>query len=209
VTIGPELLLVATVIAVGVLHTLVPDHWAPIALLARSAHWSRTQTARAAAIAGLGHTVSTIAIGVVVWLAGTALAVRFGTLLSTLSSVALVAFGLWIAVASWLEVRKGETHDRVRSEPNKRTALLFILGSSPMVEGIPAFFAASKFGAGLLLVMAACFAASTIGAYVALCVYAQTAFERLSLGTFERYAEVLSGVTVAVVGVVFFIWPLA
>jgi hypothetical protein len=28
-------------------------------------------------------------------------------------------------------------------------------------------------------------------------------------GAFERYAEVLSGVTVAIVGAVFFIWPLA
>lgn len=31
-TFGPELLLIGAVTAVGVLHTLVPDHWAPIAL---------------------------------------------------------------------------------------------------------------------------------------------------------------------------------
>ena len=35
-----------------------------------------------------------------------------------------------------------------------RTALLLILGSSPMVEGIPAFFAAGKYGVGVIGAMA-------------------------------------------------------
>ena len=52
-----------------------------------------------------------------------------------------------------------------------RTALLLILGSSPMVEGIPAFFAASRYGVALLVLMAVVFAASTIIiTYVALCI---------------------------------------
>ena len=52
-----------------------------------------------------------------------------------------------------------------------RTALLLILGSSPMVEGIPAFFAAAKYGVGVILAMAMVFAHSTIVTYVVLCVY--------------------------------------
>ena len=34
---GPELLLVAAVATVGVLHTIVPDHWVPTTLIARHA----------------------------------------------------------------------------------------------------------------------------------------------------------------------------
>src|SRR6185369_8570826 len=33
-----------------------------------------------------------------------------------------------------------------------RTALLLVLGSSPMVEGIPAFFAAAKYGSVLIAI---------------------------------------------------------
>ena len=33
-TFNPELLLIVSVGVVGVLHTIVPDHWAPIALIA-------------------------------------------------------------------------------------------------------------------------------------------------------------------------------
>ncbi len=58
--------------------------------------------------------------------------------------------------------------------------MLLILGSSPMVEGIPAFFAASLYGVGLLAVMAVVFAASTMVTYVALCVYSAAGLCQLS-----------------------------
>lgn len=64
---SPQIWLIA---AVGVLHTMVPDHWVPITLVARQEGWSRGETARAAFGAGIGHSLSTLAIGLVVWLGG-------------------------------------------------------------------------------------------------------------------------------------------
>lgn len=203
-TFGPALLLGA-VIAVGVLHTLVPDHWLPIAVIARQFKWTAARTAGAAAVAGLGHTVSTLILGVVVWLGGVALSVRFGNVVSILAGVALVAFGLWIAIASLREMRD-KPHAHPAAGRRTSAALLIILGSSPMVEGIPAFFAAARFGAGLVATMAVCFAISTIATYVVLCVSSRAALARLSLGPFERYGEVISGAVIAVVGVVFLVW---
>ncbi len=76
-----------------------------------------------------------------------------------------------------------------------------------MIEGIPAFFAAGRYGAGLIAVMAAVFAAATIATYVGLCVVSVTGLTRLSLGPLERFGEVLSGVLIAALGVVFWVWP--
>jgi len=76
-----------------------------------------------------------------------------------------------------------------------------------MVEGIPAFFAAAKYGAELIVLMAALFALSTIATYVALCVHATAGLRRLRLGAFERYGEVLSGAVIALVGLIFGLWP--
>ncbi len=203
------LLLFAAVVAVGVLHTMVPDHWVPIALIARQRGWTKVQTARAAAGAGIGHTLSTLAIGVLVWIAGAAFAARFGHAVSIASSFALIGFGGWIAISSWREMQPGHDHPHDAPPVNQeRTALLLILGSSPMVEGIPAFFAASKLGAGVLAVMALLFAASTILTYAVLCVYSSEALSRLSFGKLERYGEVLSGALIAVVGIVFLVWPI-
>jgi hypothetical protein len=94
-----------------------------------------------------------------------------------------------------------------RHRMTARTALLVILGSSPMVEGIPAFFAAAKYGVGLILAMSVVFALSTIVTYVVLCVYSTAGLQRVRLGAIERYGEVLSGAFIALVGIVFWAWP--
>src|SRR5579863_8009393 len=207
-------LLIFAVAAVGVLHTLVPDHWVPIALFARQRGWTKAHTARAAAIAGLGHTLSTLAIAAVVWFAGVALAARFGQVVGEASAIALIAFGLWIAIGSWRELHAEEHHghshhgsaqERREDTTGSRTALLLILGSSPMVEGIPAFFAASRFGVGLIVAMATAFGLSTIAVYVLLCVYSTQGLQRVSFGAVERYGEVLSGAFIAFVGLIFWI----
>jgi ABC-type nickel/cobalt efflux system permease component RcnA len=232
------LVLVATVAVVGVLHTLVPDHWAPIVVLARQRGWSVARTARAAALAGLGHVITTLLLGSLLWAAGASLAVRYAHLVSLAAALGLLGFGLWIAYGGWREVRgrgahahAGHAHlhrhddglehvhwhehretDR-RSDTDEaaaphghehaasgRTALLLILGSSPMIEGIPAFLGASTKGPELLGVMAAVFACSTIATYIATCVAGVRGLQRTSLGPLERYGEVLSGLFVAAVG---------
>jgi hypothetical protein len=76
-----------------------------------------------------------------------------------------------------------------------------------MVEGVPAFFAASRYGIAVIALMAVVFAISTIATYVVLCVYSAAGLQRVSLGPFERYGEVISGVFIALVGIVFWLWP--
>ncbi|MBV8246377.1 MAG: hypothetical protein JOZ38_10680, partial [Candidatus Eremiobacteraeota bacterium] len=209
-----EGILVVTVAAVGVLHTMVPDHWAPIVVVARKRGWSPARAARAGALAGIGHVVTTLALGAVVWVAGVALAVRYAQLVSLASGIALIVFGAWIAYTGWRELREAggsslfshahlhahadgtrHVHWHEHVEPHSeseaavhehehaiagRTSLLLILGSSPMVEGIPAFFAASTKGAPVLGVMAFVFALSTIATYALMSALGTRSVERTS-----------------------------
>jgi hypothetical protein len=94
-----------------------------------------------------------------------------------------------------------------RHKTTMRTALLLILGSSPMVEGIPAFFAAGKYGPGLIAGMAVVFAMTTIATYMVLCVYSAAGLQRVQLGRLERYGEVLSGAFIAGIGAIFWMLP--
>lgn len=211
----PQLLLIGAVAAVGVLHTIVPDHWVPLTVMARQRGWSKAETAWAALRAGTGHVVSTLTIALAVWIGGAALAVRFGAFIDTLSSAALVGFGLWVAISAWHEMGHGHGHphpvptpwEEARRPDNRRSALLLILGSSPMVEGIPAFFAAGKYGPGLIAAMAVIFAVSTIATYVLLSVGSATGLQRLRLGAMEQYGEMISGGAIALVGLAFWWWP--
>jgi hypothetical protein len=308
---------------------------APITLIARQRGWSKGQTGRAALLAGTGHVLSTLFIAVIVWVAGIAAAKTFGNWISTLTSIALVGFGAWIAISAYLEMRKGSEHGHSHShgghthnhgvaslfgkssvhgpelqdiqtkdgpvslsifeedvsphfrvtgghfddaavttirpdgtrqtfalrrhrafwesadeipEPHgfdvilqlhqdgqeathqtsfaehehgehghshgdekpktgSRTALLLILGSSPMVEGIPAFFAAGRYGVNLILLMSLVFGLTTILTYIVLCVGSVASLKRLSLGPLEKYGEIISGAFIALVGVVFWVFP--
>src|SRR5262249_19241929 len=73
----------------------------------------------------------------------------------------------------------------------------------PDVRGIPAFFAAARYGTALLVAMSLVFAGGTIATYVTLSVAALLGLGRVGMGRFERYGEVLSGGFIAFVGLVF------
>jgi ABC-type nickel/cobalt efflux system permease component RcnA len=212
-----EWILIGSVVAVGVLHTVVPDHWLPIVLMARQRNWSKRETTTAALQAGTGHVISTLLIAILFWAAGAAVAARFSQWVETATSFALVAFGLWVGIGAWRETmhdhRHGQEHDDAHGHTHaqkkgSRTALLLILGSSPMVEGIPAFFAAGKYGLGLLVVMAIVFALSTVATYVLLSLYSAQGLQHVKFGRYERYGEMASGFIIAAVGVVFWFWPI-
>jgi hypothetical protein len=96
-----------------------------------------------------------------------------------------------------------------RSGAHRRIALIGKLFAEQRrsLRVVPAFFAAGKYGVGLLAVMAVVFAISTIATYVLLCVYSTAGLQRVRLGAFERYGEVSSGAFIALVGLVFWIWP--
>ena len=76
-----------------------------------------------------------------------------------------------------------------------------------MVEGIPAFFAAAKYGPALISVMAVVFAIATIATYVVLCVSSVAGLRRVQFGPLKRYGEVLSGAFIALVGLIFLVFP--
>jgi hypothetical protein len=195
--------LLGTVVAVGILHTLVPDHWAPIVAVARRRRWSYARTAAGAALAGTGHVLSTLALGLLAWGFGITVAARYGTLVNQASAFALIVFGGWIAWGGWKEARRGHEHGHSgESASSERTALLLILGSSPMIEGLPAFFAATSYGFSTIAMMAMLFALSTIGTYVVVSVAALAGFQNMTSDHIERYGEFLSGAVVVVAGII-------
>jgi hypothetical protein len=200
------LLLVATVAAVGVLHTIVPDHWAPIAVIARQRGWSRRETARVAAGAGLGHALSTIVIGVLAFFAGAIAAERFGHAINLAAGFALIAFGLWSTIAAIRELNL--TIDPLPSPSSlpARTALMLILGSSPSIEVVPTFLAAAPLGIVAFIALSLAFSVTTIGTYVVTCVLSVAGLEQFRYAAVERYGEVVSGALVIIIGVVFVTW---
>jgi nickel/cobalt transporter (NicO) family protein len=55
---------------VGILHSLLPDHWVPLAVVARTQRWSLVRLGGVSALAAGGHVVASIVLGGVVALVG-------------------------------------------------------------------------------------------------------------------------------------------
>jgi hypothetical protein len=94
-------------------------------------------------------------------------------------------------------------HER-RNKTSARTAPLPILGSPPWSKAFRRSLR-QAYGIRLIIAISVLFALSTIATYALLCVYSTAGLQRVRLGAFERFGEVLSGAFIALVGVAFWI----
>jgi ABC-type nickel/cobalt efflux system permease component RcnA len=64
------LLLLGAAATVAILHSILPDHWVPLAVVARTQRWSLLRVARVSALASLGHVVASLVLGGIIALIG-------------------------------------------------------------------------------------------------------------------------------------------
>ncbi len=116
---GHELALLAlTAAAVGVLHTVLgPDHYLPFALMARAERWSRAKTLWVTLACGLGHVLSSVALGAVGITLGVAAArlEAIEAMRGQLAAWALIAFGLVYFVWGLRRAQRNRPHVHVHS----------------------------------------------------------------------------------------------
>jgi nickel/cobalt transporter (NicO) family protein len=80
--------------AVAFLHAAIPTHWLPFVLAARAQHWSKPRTVAVTGVAGAGHVLLTIGLGVLVVWGGMAINSRMGKAFPFIAGGALIALGL-------------------------------------------------------------------------------------------------------------------
>ena len=103
-------ILATTTAVTAMLHTLIPDHWLPFVLVARSEGWPAGRTAALTALSALLHVAVSLGLGIGAhFLArGAGAAAGIGEFLEQLSAFCLVLFG--VSYATWFLVRGGHQH---------------------------------------------------------------------------------------------------
>lgn len=94
--------IVATGLTVAFLHAALPTHWLPFVLAGRRQRWSHNKTLAIAALAGTGHVVFTIALGIAIAWFGITLDRLTGGVFPYVASAILIAFGLYCLTRSEL-----------------------------------------------------------------------------------------------------------
>lgn len=197
-------------ITVGVLHTLAPDHWLPIAAVSRARGWSQKRTARVAFFCGLGHVTVSAALGLLALVSGTAVVEAFGARSASVAGVLLVGFGLAYALwgARHFIMRKlhGHSHghfDHVHDASAKTTWALFaIYCADPCVAVIPIIFAAAPLSVPATLGLVAIYEVSTIATMVGLTAVARAGSSVFRGRWVDRYGDSAAGVLIAATGIV-------
>jgi nickel/cobalt exporter len=79
---------------VGFLHSILPDHWVPLAVVARTQRWSLIRTARTSLLASVGHVLTSVVLGGVIAIIGLQFRKTFETQQGHIVGVVLVITGI-------------------------------------------------------------------------------------------------------------------
>lgn len=216
----------------ALLHTLIPDHWLPFVLVGRARRWSLATVALVSGLAAAIHAALSILLGVVALRLGIAAVEAIGETLERAGSWLLLAFGASYAVWGWLKgghfhpggelVHKLDSACSGAEGPDhpqhlhyhadggliearggfSAWGLAVIVGLNPCVLVLPIFFAGFDLGPAALGLVALAYALPAAALMVGLSVLGvRVGFGRRLPGV-ARYAESLSGLLIALLGVV-------
>lgn len=217
--------------SIGFIHTLIgPDHYLPFIMMSKARGWSAVKTLWITLICGIGHVLSSVALGFI----GIALGVAVGKL-ETIEAVrgdlaawALIAFGLVYAVwgvkramrhspqththliGELAGVTHTHSHDREESHdhPDGKKASItpwvlftvFVLGPCEPLIPILMYPAAQHNTAGVVAVTTV-FGLVTISTMLTIVVLSSYGMRLLPFGKLDRYSHAIAGSTIALSGV--------
>jgi nickel/cobalt exporter len=102
------LLLILTGGLVGFLHSILPDHWVPLAVVGRTQHWSVLRVSRVSALASAGHVVTSVVLSAIVAAIGLEFQRQIETQQGRFIGVVLVLTGIGFLI--WGLTGHGHSH---------------------------------------------------------------------------------------------------
>jgi ABC-type nickel/cobalt efflux system permease component RcnA len=194
----------------GFVHSLSPGHWLPVVLLIKSQKWNLRQAVFGAILAASGHILISIAVGVVVALAGFKVLEPHLEWMESRTPWILIAVGVIYALGSRLFHHHCEEHGHHGPERGNKApyVFLFTLGFSPCVAALP-IFVTSLFngGVGSLALSIVFFCGGVLSAFIGASLLVSHRRVKLDHPLFEHYGEVIAGVSIALIGLILLLSP--
>jgi cytochrome c biogenesis protein CcdA len=200
-----SLQLFISVLAISILHAILPNHWLPVVALSRQFGWTGRKTAGITMLAALAHSLSTVIIGILVALGGMALD-------EWLPYFKYVAAGILIALGL-LFVWRHQHHMHFHLREFKMTgqkSMWFIIGSllmamflSPCLEVGALFLLAGTESLQITMTIAAIY---TITSAVGMTLFAWLAMQglkKIDWHKVEHNSGLISGIILILTGVFF------
>jgi nickel/cobalt transporter (NicO) family protein len=221
-------LLLAAAATVGFLHAILPDHWVPLAVIARTRRWTMWRTARITLLASGGHVLTSILLGGVIALIGLQFRSVFEAQQSHIVGATLTVTGLVFMVIGVRERKHphphshehgqdhagdnllphehdhSETSDGERHSAGRRLANIAIpfgAAASPDLTILPIFLAASAIGFTAVTGVLAAFSVVTIATFLGLTLSATAIGYQVKGEWLERNGNTITGFVLVLIGV--------
>lgn len=194
-------------VSVAFFHALAPDHWLPFVALAKGSQWPMRRLAFITTLAGAGHVLSSLLIGMVGLWAGWAVHQLEGAEAWRGSVAVWLLIGFGVAYALWGLKHAQHSHphlsvqDAVKAYAARRAWILIaVLVFGPCEPLIPLMFLSYKEGLGAIWMVCIVFFLVTIAMVVGQSCLTYAGVRLFRPAWMERYAHALAGAAIAATG---------
>lgn len=212
----PALIAAACGVAFG--HSVMPDHWVPLAVVGRTRHYRLTRVARLSGLAGVAHVLVSLLLGAVIIAIGLQFRSAVEQAQETIVGAVLIVTGIGF-VALELSGRghshphghlDGHSHDHpgAHDHDHGQTRVRRLAGvmvpfgaaASPDLTILPVFLAATAAGAATAIGSLIAFTLVTIATIVILTVAATAGGYGVRARWLDRWGNAITAATLAIIG---------
>jgi len=210
--------------AVAVLHSILPDHWVPLAVVGRTQRWSLLRVARVSALASAGHVLASVVLAGIIAAIGLQFQRQLETQQGHIVGAVLVLTG--VGFLMWGLTGHGHDHDYDHGHGHDHAddaddaapvpqqtvarrlaaiAVPFGVAASPDLTILPVALAASAVGRGAVVSVIGVFAVLTMATFIGLTVLATLAGYQIKGEWLEHHATTITALVLIAIGVVAYV----
>lgn len=221
-------ILIGTAASLGFIHTLIgPDHYLPFVAMARIGRWSASKTALVTLVCGIGHVLSSVALG----FAGIALGLAATKLQAVESARGEIA--AWLLIAFGLTYTTWGVHRAIRGKPHEHAHIhdegihshehghvddhahlhearrhkmtpwilftIFVFGPCEVLIPL-VMYTASRHSMMAVGLVSGVFGVSTVCTMLGVVLASHAGVSRLRMGRLERYSQAIGGLVILLCG---------
>ena len=218
--------LLAASAGVGFGHAILPDHWVPLAVMARARRYPLTQVARLSGLAGVAHVMLSIVLGALIIVIGLQFQSTVQSAEDTVIGCLLIATGAGFMVMELTgrghsraghshaghdhgpdrdhddHEHGGHVHDHERGGVRGLAAVMVPFGAaaSPDLTILPVFLAATTAGVVTAIGSVVIFAVVTIGTIVGLTLAGAKGGYQIRGEWLDRWGNTFTAIVLVVIG---------
>lgn len=197
--------LFVSVLAISVLHAILPNHWLPVVAISKQLGWDSKKTMGITMLSAFAHSLSTVIIGILLALGGMSLD-------SLLPYFKYIAAGILISLGILFVWRhQHHMHFHLREfKLTKKTDLSVVVGSlllamflSPCLEVGALFLVAGTNGLALTLIIAGIYTFTSVIGMTLFTWLALHGLKKMDWHKLEHNSGLISGVILILTGLIF------